>query len=122
MKNLSQRRERIAFVSLLLISASSCAESNQPTSADATIAADALKAGGIAYQRFAQTLLSEKKSDGEFGKFISSTDNYEVTFKDSGDTFSFTFKLKPFHGRLPKDGWITYAVGKADWVAVEIKQ
>lgn len=77
--------------------------------------ANALKAGGLAYQAFAQKLSSEKKATGEFGQFVSSVDNYDVTVEDKGDSFLFIFKVKQFHGQILKDGWYTFSVSKNTW-------
>ena len=104
------------FIGLSLISSASCAGSHQPlTVGITTVQANALKAGGIAYQAFEQTLSSEKKAAGEFGRFVSSIDNYDVALEDKGDSFLFIFKVKPFHGRIPKDGWYTFSVSKNGW-------
>jgi hypothetical protein len=106
---------RVALIGLSLISSISCAGSRQPLTVDTTVEANALKAGGIAYQAFEKTLLSEKKAAGEFGEFVSSIDNYNVTLEDKEDSFLFIFKVKPFHGRILKDGWFTFSVSKSGW-------
>lgn len=105
----------IALIALSLTSVVSCAESTQPPSANITVQANFLKAGGVAYQAFEQTLSSEKEVKGEFGRFVSSTDNYDVVLEDKGDSFLFIFKVKRFHGRILKDGWYTFSVSKNDW-------
>jgi hypothetical protein len=110
----------IALIGLSLISSVSCTESRQPLTVDTTVQADALKAGDIAYQAFGQTLSSEKKATGEFGQFVSSIDNYDVALEDKGNSFLFIFKVKPFHGRILKDGWYTFSVSKNDWKVEKI--
>ena len=110
----------IALIGLSLISSVSCTESRQPLTVDTTVQANALKAGGIAYQAFEQTLSNEKKATGEFGQFVSSIDNYDVALEDKGDSFLFIFKVKPFHGRILKDGWYTFSVSKNGWKVEKI--
>ena len=109
-----------ALLVLSLISSVSCTESRQPLTVDTTVRASALKAGGIAYQAFEQTLSSEKKATGELGQFVSSIDNYDVALEDKGDSFLFIFKVKPFHGRILKDGWFTFTVSKNGWKVEKI--
>jgi hypothetical protein len=110
----------VALTVSSLISLVSCAESRQPLATGATMHANALKAGGIAYQAFEQTLSGEKKASGEFGQFVSSIDNYDVALEDKGDSFLFIFKIKPFHGRTLKDGWYTFIVSKSNWKVEKI--
>lgn len=105
----------IALIGLSSTSVVSCAESSQPPLANITVQANVLKAGGIAYQAFEQTLSSEKEANGEFGRFVSSANNYDVALEDKGDSFLFIFKVKRFHGRILKDGWYTFSVSKNDW-------
>jgi hypothetical protein len=110
----------IALMGLSLLLSVSCTDSRRPLAAATTVQAKALKAGGLAYQAFEQTLSKEKKSTGEFGNFVSSVDNYDVAVEDKEDSFLFIFKVKPFHGRILKDGWYTFSVSKNDWKVEEV--
>ena len=110
----------IALMGLSLLLSVSCTDSRRPLAAATTVQAKALKAGGLAYQAFEQMLSKEKKSTGEFGNFVSSVDNYDVAVEDKGDSFLFIFKVKPFHGRILKDGWYTFSVSKNDWKVEEV--
>jgi hypothetical protein len=105
----------IALSAFVLLVVASCTDSHRLSTQNATMPAQALRAGGIAYQVFVSELGKEKKADTEFAQFASSADNYDVKFGESGQAFSFTFKLRPFHGRSVKDGWSTYEVGKSGW-------
>jgi hypothetical protein len=105
----------ISLIGLSLIFSVSCTEYQQPPTADTTVQAIFLKAGGIAYQAFEQTLSSEKKAPGEFGQFVSEIGNYDVALEDKGNSFLFIFKVRPFHGRILKDGWYTFSVSKTGW-------
>ena len=77
------------------------------------MSARALQAGSIAFQTFANELAAEKVGN-DFQKFGASTDNYDVVFRESEETFSFTFRLRPYRGGPVMDGVLTYEISKAD--------
>lgn len=105
---------------MLLVAACSCGK-NSSAELGSLPSVD-LKAGGIAYEAFKSTLTEQKAYDTELSNFSKSIDNYDVGLVDNGDSVTFIFKIKLFHGRMLKDGWFTYAVRKSDWSVHRMQQ
>jgi|GEM_PF-5465567 len=107
---------------LVLTLTVSCTAANHSLEGRNDISPAELKAGGIAYSAFEITLDGQKAFDNDLSKFSKSINNYDVSVEDNGLSFTFTFKIKPFHGRMLKDGWFSYVVNKDDWVVHQVKQ
>ncbi len=79
-----------------------------------------LQAGCLALQKFSGELKGQA-TENDFQKFASSTDNYDVVFRESEKSFSFTFRIKPYQGRRVFDGVSTYTVDKAGLTVVKTR-
>jgi len=85
-----------------------------------TMSGRALQAACLALERFS-TDIKKQPAENDFQKFATSVDNYDVVFRESDRSFSFTFRIKTYRGRLVLDGVSTYEVNKADLEVVKTR-
>jgi hypothetical protein len=95
----------------ILFSVISCSRSGpQETN---TIPSTALKGSCAVYSTFSD-LLSKGQSDNDFSKFANNPENYNVSIRDTGDAFVYTFVLKSYHGQAVLDGIGSFTWNKSD--------
>jgi hypothetical protein len=58
--------------------------------------------------------LSKGQSDNDFSKFANNPENYNVSIRDTGDAFVYTFVLKSYHGQAVLDGIGSFTWNKSD--------
>ena len=122
MKKLPAIIFQCSLIIAIVVSVASCTTAQHSSDTAVLLPSGELKAGGLAYEAFKNTLAGQKVFDNELSRFASSIDNYGVSSVDNGDSYTFMFKIKLFHGRMLKDGWFTYVVNKADWSVRRIVQ
>ncbi|GLQ87855.1 hypothetical protein GCM10007898_14230 [Dyella flagellata] len=78
-----------------------------------------LHAACAALAQFAKDLQAQHP-ENDFQRFAASPNNYTFVVKESRDSYTFYFGLKPFHGRPVIDEGAVYKVDKADVRAVRV--
>jgi len=76
------------------------------------MSADALRARTLAYEAFAARK-GGHHADNDFQKFAASPKNYDMLFLENSDAYYFAFRIRRYHGRIPKDGELTFKVDKS---------
>jgi hypothetical protein len=113
-------RMLVAVAMLALAFLASCSRAPDLPPTPSTMSARALQAGCLAFQEFSGELRGQP-TENDFQKFASSTDNYDVVFRESEKSFSFTFRIKPYQGRRVFDGVSTFEVDKVDLKVIKTR-
>lgn len=79
-----------------------------------------LRAGCAALERFAEDLQAQPP-ENDFQRFAASPYSYTVDVQETATAFVFTFAIKPYRGRLVKDGTSAYEVSKGDMKVVKVR-
>jgi hypothetical protein len=115
-----QVRTLAAVAMLSLVFLASCSRVSDLSPMPSTMSVRALQAGCLALQKFSGELRGQP-TENDFQKFASSTDNYDVVFRESEESFSFTFRIKPYQGRRVFDGVSTFEVDKVDLKVIKTR-
>jgi len=109
-----------ALLAAASLGIASCSKAPSSDGAKRAQSVQELRAGCGALERFAEDLQAQPP-ENDFQRFAASPYNYTVEVKETAGTFVFTFAIKPYQGRLVKDGTSAYEVSKADMKVTKVR-
>lgn len=115
------RVEPVVWLLPIVISVclASCKQPDAPLAPPGSRSVQELRAGCAALAQFAKDLQAQPP-ESDFQRFAASPNSYTFVVRESRDSYTFYFGLKPFHGRPVIDEGAAYKVDKADMKAVKV--
>jgi len=116
-------RWNVAACALLVttaVSLSSCSKAPLPQASTQARSVQELRASCAALERFAEDL-QKQPPENDFQRFAASPYSYTVSVQETASTFVFTFAIKPYQGRLVKDGTSAYEISKSDMKVIKTR-
>lgn len=109
------RMGRAACLAPLLIGGclTSCKRPELPPPPPGARPVQELRADCAALDQFAKDLQAQP-AENDFQRFAASPYNYTFVVRESRDSYTFFFGIKPYHGRLVIDEGTAYKVDKAN--------
>lgn len=104
---------------IIAVCLASCKQSDAPHAPAGARSVQELRAGCAALSLFAKDLQAQRQ-ENDFQRFAASPDSYTFVVRESLDSYTFYFGLKPFHGRPVIDEGTAYKVDKADMKIVRV--
>jgi hypothetical protein len=110
-----------AWLATMAIAAclASCKRIDDPSLPPNAQSVQELRAGCAALEQFAKDL-QVQPAENDFQRFAASPYSYTYVVRESSDSYTFYFGLKPFQGRPVIDEGRAYKVDKADMKVVRI--